>query len=161
LGAAEVALRQGRNLLPLILIASVGANLFFAGWILGDHSANALREPQSPPGPFAAHLSSALSPQGAEIMRATFGKMRERFEANFDEIRAEHLRKEKLLGADLFDRAAFLAEIKAERAERADDEAEANEIFSDGIAQLSLDDRRKLAALRLPPHFGGGLPFFR
>jgi uncharacterized membrane protein len=142
------------------LIASVGANLFFSGWLLGDHSANALRLPP-PPRPFAAHLSSALSPQGAEIMRVTFGKMRERFEANFDEIRAEHARKEKLLSADPFDRPAFLAELKAERDERADDEAEANEIFSSGLAQLSLEDRRKLAALRLPPHFGGGLPFFR
>jgi uncharacterized membrane protein len=155
-----VVLRQGRTLLPLVLVVSVGANLFFAGWILGDRSAFALREPP-PPGPFAEHVRAALSPQGAEIMRTTFGKMRERFEANFDEIRAEHARKEKLLGADPFDRAAFLAEINAERVERADDEAEANEIFSDGIAQLSVDDRRKLAALRLPPHFGGGLPFFR
>jgi len=155
-----VALRQSGSFLPLVLIVSIGANLFFAGWILGDRSAFALREPP-PPGPFAAHVSAALSPQGAEIMRATFSKMRERFEANFDEIRAEHARKEKLLSADPFDRAAFLAEIKAERAERADDEAEANEIFSDGIAQLSLEDRRKLATLRLPPHFGGGLPFFR
>lgn len=155
-----MVLRQGWNFVPLVLVASVGANLFFAGWILGGHSVHALREPR-PPAPFAEHVRAALSPQGAEIMRATFGKMRERFEANFDEIRAQHARKEKLLGADPFDRAAFLAEIKIERAERADDEAEANEIFSDGIGQLSLEDRRKLATLRLPPHFGGGLPFFR
>jgi uncharacterized membrane protein len=155
-----VVLRQGRNLVPLVLVASVGANLFFAGWILGGHSIHALREPP-PPAPFAEHVRAALSPQGAEIMQTTFGKMRERFEANFDEIRAQHARKEKLLGSDPFDRAAFLAEIKIERAERADDEAEANEIFSDGIAQLSLEDRRKLATLRLPPQFGGGLPFFR
>ena len=155
-----MVLRQGRNLVPLVLVASVGANLFFAGWILGGRSVHALRGPP-PPAPFAEHVRASLSPQGAEIMRTTFGKMRERFEANFDEIRAQHVRKEKLLGTDPFDRAAFLAEIKTERAERADDEAEANEIFSDGIGQLSLEDRRKLATLRLPPHFGGGLPFFR
>ena len=88
-------------------------------------------------------------------------KLRERFEANFDEVRAAHEHKEKLLSADPFDKVAFLAELKAERAERADDEIEANEIFSDGIAQLSAEDRRKLGAMRLPPRFGGGLPFLR
>jgi uncharacterized membrane protein len=157
LGAADVALRQGGNLVPFVLIASVGANLFLAGWILGDRSSFALRGPP-PPGPFAEHVTDALSPQGAEIMRTTFDKMRERFEANFDEVRAEHARKDKLLSATSFDKAAFLAELKTERDERADDEAEANEIFSDGIAQLSLEDRHKLAALRLPPHLGGGPP---
>ena len=152
--------RQGRNLLPFLLIASVGANFLLVGWILGDHSAYAWRgRPDA--GPFAEHVRAALSPQGAEIMKATFAKLRERFEANVDEVRAAHARKEKLLGADPFDKPAFLAEIKTEREERADDEAEANEIFSDGIAQLSSEDRRKLGAMRLPPRFERGFPFLR
>jgi uncharacterized membrane protein len=152
--------RQGRKYLPFLLIASVGANFLFAGWILGDHSAYAWRgRPDA--GLFAEHVRATLSPQGAQIMKATFAKLRERFEANFDEVRAAHEHKEKLLSADTFDKVAFLAELKAERAERADDEIEANEIFSDGIAQLSAEDRRKLGAMRLPPRFGGGLPFLR
>jgi len=151
--------RQGLSFFPFLLIASLGANLFFAGWILGGSSIHAWRGP-SGPGAFDERLRESLSQQGAIIMKRALTQVRQQFEAHFADVKSARQRTEKLLSTEPFDRAAFLAENKTERAARAIDQTKADEILADAIAQLSAEDRRSLAAMRLPGHFGGGPPLF-
>lgn len=139
-----------RNLTPWLLVASIGANLFLAGWIAG-HSRLSWNEP---PGPFTDRILGTLSDQGSQMMSQTFDDMRSVFENNRSTFKASRNQLVSILNADRFSKIAFLEEKKGERADRAKMEAEADRIFADGISRLSLDDRRKLAKMRISPIFG-------
>jgi uncharacterized membrane protein len=102
-------------------------------------------------------ITSGLSDQGAAIMTHALDQMREKFEASFAGRRAVDVRLEGLLKSDPFDKAAFLAVKKEDRTRHAELETEADAIFADSVAQLSADDRRRLAG-ELARHAHGG-PF--
>jgi uncharacterized membrane protein len=132
------------------LVASIGANLFLAGWIAG-HSRLSWNEP---PGPFTDRILGTLSDQGSQMMSQTFDDMRSVFENNRSTFKASRNQLVSILNADRFSKIAFLEEKKAERADRAKMETEADQIFAGGVSRLSLEDRRKLARMRIPPIFG-------
>lgn len=142
----------GRHLTSWLLVASIGANLFLAGWIAG-HSRLSWSEPPDS-GRFVESILGTLSDQGSQMMTQTFDDMRSVFENNRSTFKASRDQLVTILNADRFSKIAFLEEKKAERADRAKMEAEADRIFADGISRLSLDDRRKLAKMRISPIFG-------
>ena len=141
-----------RNLTSWLLVASVGANLFLAGWIAG-HSRLAWNEPPEHPR-FIESMLGMLSDQGSQIMNQALDDMRTVFEKNREAFKASRDHLVSILDADRFSKSEFLEEKKAERADRAKMEAEADRIFADSVGQLSADDRRKLARMRVPPIFG-------
>jgi uncharacterized membrane protein len=142
----------GRNLASWLLLASIGINLFLVGWIAG-HSRLSLSDAPEP-GRFVEHILGTLSDQGSQMMTQTFDEMRSVFENNRSTFKASKDQLVSILSADRFSKIAFLEEKKAERADRAKMETEADQIFAAGVSRLSLEDRRKLARMRIPPIFG-------
>ena len=141
------------RLLSLALTASLGANLFIAGWfLLGGTAGNRH-------GPFGRdaikeELRSSLSKAGAIEVIYALDQVHGEFETRLDEARARRENKSDLLTSEPFDRKAFLKDREQVRASFVDVMAKADAIVADAVAQLSLDDRHKLASMRLPPPFG-------
>jgi uncharacterized membrane protein len=148
----DLRLPAGRNLTSWLLVASIGANLFLAGWIAG-HSRLSWNEPPGP-GPFVEGILGALSDQGSQVMTQAFDDMRSVFDNNRSTFKASRDQLVSILNADRFSKIAFLEEKKGERADRAKMETAADRIFADSVSRLSLEDRRKLARMRIPPIFG-------
>jgi uncharacterized membrane protein len=144
---------QRAKLLSFGLVVSVGVNLFFVGWILGGHWFGV--KPRSfDREAVRIQLRTTLSAPGAEVVTHALDQVRQQFEHRFQDAETGRQRKSQLLVKDPFDRDAFLAESRAERTEFATGIAKADEIVAGALAQLSLEDRRKLSTMRLPPPFG-------
>jgi len=94
-------------------------------------------------------------------MEAAFDTIRHRFAEHEDEARSARGRMDDILKADRFDATAYLAASRVMHEERDRDRMDADEELVRAIAQLSPDDRRKLAEMRRrpppggPPGFGG------
>jgi uncharacterized membrane protein len=147
-------LRQAKS---LALIASIGLNLFFVGMVVGGHSLS-LWHRSSNREEIRARLRESLSEQGAGIVTRALDQVRQQFGARFKDAEAGRQRKSELLAKDPFDRDAFLAETRSERAGFTSGIAKADEIVADALAQLSPEDRHKLATMQLPPPFGPPRP---
>lgn len=141
------------KLLSVALTASVGANLFVAGWMftggVWDHRHRfpnrlSLRE----------ELVSKLSKSGAIDVAYALDQVHGEFGLRLEEARSRREEKSEVLTSEPFDRKAFLAERQNVRVAFTAAAAKADEIVANALAQLSLDDRRKLATMRLPPPFG-------
>jgi uncharacterized membrane protein len=147
-------LRQAKS---LALIVSVGLNLFFVGLVVGGHSFSFWhRSPYRED--IRARLRDSLSQQGASTVTHALDQVRQQFGERFKGAEAGRQRKSELLAKDPFDRNGFLAETRSERAEFTSGIAKADEIVADALAQLSPEDRHKLATMELPPPFGGPRP---
>ena len=72
-----------------------------------------------------------------------------------DRTREAHERLTAILKADRFDPGEYIAAAKATRLEHDNDREAADEELVRAIAQLSPDDRRKLAEIRRHPPRGG------
>ena len=141
------------NFFPWLLVASLGLNLFFAGWLLG-RSGPMLRPPFGPwfgPEHFREFVTSNLSDAGARTMIQSFDDMRLVFDRGRERFDLSRRTLNGVLDAPSFDKPAFLAKKADERAARLKNETEADEIFADGLARLSPEDRRKLARMPFPP----------
>jgi uncharacterized membrane protein len=148
------------NLLAFGLFLSLAVNFFLAGWLIGRHPGFG---PPPPPPPFDRffdeHIRSSLSPDGAKKLEVAFETIRRRFAEHAEEARASRERLFAILNADRFDPADYIAAAKAARLEHDNDREAADEELVRAIAQLSPDDRRKLAEIRRhPPRPGPGGP---
>ncbi len=160
---------QRSNLLSILLLGSLAANLFLAGWLLGSHSGHrGFRPPPPPPFDhfFNDHIRASLSPDGVKIMEAAFETIRKRFADRAAEMRSVRERLTDIMKADQFNPSDYIAASQAARAERDGDRQAADEEIARAIARLSSDDRRKLAEIREhpgPPGFGrrSGFDHFR
>ena len=146
---------QRFNLLAVCLLASLAANLFLAGWLLGSHS---IRHgfgppPSSPPfdRSFNDQIRMSLSPDGAKIMEQAFETIRKHFADRSAEAKSARERLTDAMKADQFNVSDYIAASKAARAERDSDRLAADEEIARAIARLSPDDRRKLAEIRQHP----------
>jgi uncharacterized membrane protein len=147
------------GLLPLTLIVSLGANLFVAGWLLGDRATRFGPTPP-PPGsmqPFLDSLESRLSPAGARIMDSAVRSLQDRGIQHFRRFEELGERMEKALAGEAFDRAGFLAAARELGAEQAADRGEVAEQIADAIEKLSPEDRLRLSEMRPGHGFGGGI----
>ncbi|MEW6639379.1 MAG: periplasmic heavy metal sensor [Pseudomonadota bacterium] len=137
---------QRSSLLPIVLLASLGANLFLAGWLLGGHS---MRPPPPPPmDHFDDQIHERLSADGAKIMRTAFETIRRRFEAHGAEARAARERQMAVLKAEPFNPDDYVAALQSARTERDAERALADQEIARAIALLSAEDRRQLAMIR-------------
>lgn len=142
---------QRSNLLSMLLLGSLAANLFLAGWLLGSHSGRHGFGPPPPP-PFDHFFNDqirlSLSPDGVKIMEAAFETIRKRFVDHASEERSVRDRLTDVMKADQFSPSDYIAASKAARAVRDSDRQAADEEIARAIARLSPDDRRKLAEIR-------------
>jgi len=145
------------GLLPLALIVSLGANLFVAGWLVGDRAARFGPPPPGSMQPFLDSLESRLSPAGARIMDSAVRSLQDRgiqHSRRFEELGE---RMEKALTGESFDRAGFLIAARELGAEQAADRGEVAEQIADAIEKLSPGDRLRLSEMRSGNGFGGGI----
>lgn len=90
-------------------------------------------------------------------METAFETIRHRFVDHAKEAHESRERLTEILNADRFDPAEYMAASKAVRLEHDNDREAADEELVRAIAQLSPDDRRKLAEIRHhPPGPGPG-----
>jgi len=145
------------NLVSVLLFLSLGANLFFVGWLLGGHPhvhghvSGLLGHSEH----FGDQIQTSLSPAGAAIMEDTFNIIRKRFSRTPDNIRASRERIKDAMTADPFDATRFIEVSKDVRSGHESDRDAADEEMARAIARLSPDDRRKLADIRSISRFGG------
>lgn len=141
---------QRLNLVSVLLFLSLGANLFFMGWLLGGHPhvhrhfSGLLGHPDH----FGDQVQTSLSPAGAAIMEDTLNTIRKRFSRTPDNIRASRERIKDAMTADPFDATRFIEVSKDVRSAHENDRAAADDEIARAIARLSPDDRRKLADIR-------------
>ena len=150
------------NYLALGLFLSLAVNVFVAGWLIGRHSR--FRPPPPPPFDrfFNERIRNSLSPEGADRMERAFDTIRNRFAGHREDARSAREHLNAILEADRFDATKYLAASKAIHEEFDKDREAADEELVRAIAQLSPEDRRKLAEMRHhppphpgPPDFGG------
>jgi uncharacterized membrane protein len=149
------------NLLSIVLLLSLGANLFVAGWLVGGHSLH--QGPPPPGGPmdrFGDEISSSLSADGAQIMEKAFDDVRRRFADHSATIKASRDRLTALMKAEPFSTADYIAASRETRTERDNDRTQADEVIVTAISRLSSDDRRRLADLSQHHRPDGGPPGF-
>lgn len=144
----------------ILLLASIGLNLFFAGLTIGAR----LPPWGEPPGAGAPHrtfdhLRRALSEDGyktvGRLMRDIEARRHQQFQAT-EPLRA---RLRTALTAQPFDREAFAKSLVDLNGEIARDRAALDSEIAEAIARLSVEDRRQLADFPLlppPPHGGAG-----
>lgn len=140
---------QRSSWLPIVLLVSLGANLFLAGWLLGGRS---LRPPPPPPDHFNDQIHERLSSDGAKVMQTAFDAIRRRFETHAREGRALRDRQMSLLQAEPFDADAYVRALQDSRVARERDRVLADQEIARAIALLSPDDRHQLAAIRQHGH---------
>jgi hypothetical protein len=141
------------RIFSLALIASIGANLFMAGWLLTSPSRRPETRAQER-GNLREALNASLSKPGAIELTYALDQVREQFEIRLDAVRADRAEEPGFLASDRFDRTAFLVERTKIRAAFSAAAAESDKIIADALSQLSVEDRHKLASMRLPPPLG-------
>lgn len=154
---------QRLSLLSVALFLSLAVNFFMAGWFIGRQPGFG---PPFPPPPFDRffneHIRQSLSPEGAKRMEDAFDAMRDHFADHEKQVRSSRQQLVNILDTDPFDAAKYLAISKASRADHDSDREAADKELVRAIAQLSPDDRHKLAEIRRhpgpphPPHGGFG-----
>jgi uncharacterized membrane protein len=143
---------QRLSLLSVALFLSLALNFFLAGWFIGRQPGFG---PPPPPPPFDRffneHIRQSLSPDGAKKMEAAFEAMRQHFADHEGQVRSSRQRLIDILNADPFDTAKYIAASKASRIDHDKDREAADEELVQAIAQLTPDDRHKLAEIRRHP----------
>jgi Heavy-metal resistance len=140
--------RRTSGVLPTLFFLSLGANLFFAGWLLAGMSIRHYFQPPVAMGHFEQQMRASLTANGAAIMDEAFENIRNRFATPSIHIKMSRERIKDTLSAQPFNPAAFVAASKDARAERERDRNEADEKIAKAIAQLSIEDRLRLVELR-------------
>jgi uncharacterized membrane protein len=141
-------LLSGRSL----LVASLGLNLFFAGWLVGARVVPwGFGPPPDPMRQISEHLRRTLSDEGFRAVDQLIGMLDRRRERDFDRMGELRGRLKQLLTQATFDRDAFSQVFKDMNAEMAGGRAEIDELIVDTVARLSPEDRRRLSELPLPP----------
>jgi hypothetical protein len=145
------------TLSSLALVISVGANLFVAGWLVGDRAG--YRGPPPQPRsmrPFLASLEGTLSPDGIRIMDTMVRGLQgggQRFR-RFEDLGE---RMQKALVGERFDRAVFMAAAQELSAEQSADRIAVAEEIANAMEKLSPEDRNRLSEMRSDHGFGGGI----
>jgi uncharacterized membrane protein len=144
--------------LSILLLFSLGANLFVAGWLLGG---NFIRPRQGVPiNQYGEQIKAALSADGALVMQNTFENIHRRFAARSAAARSTRDRLASVLTTEPFSVAEYIAASREALKEREDDRNLADEEVAAAIARLSPEDRRRLAELRSRRRPGGAAPGF-
>jgi hypothetical protein len=144
--------------LSILLLLSLGANFFAAGWLLGGHF---VRPRQGIPiHQYGEQIKAALSGDGALIMQNAFENIHRRFAAHSAAGRSTRDRLSAVLTTEPFSAADYLAVSRESLKEREDDRSLADEEVAAAIARLSPDDRRRLAELRSRRRPDGTAPGF-
>jgi uncharacterized membrane protein len=152
---------QRSSVLSALLFLSLATNLFFAGWLLGGQSVRGHFGPPISIEHFDDQIRTTLSPDGARIMQTAFGTIRSRFAVHSADARAVRERLMETLKSEPFSSTDYIAASNKARAERDNDRAEADEEIAKAIAQLSLDDRRRLVDIRQQTGPGNVFGHFR
>jgi uncharacterized membrane protein len=135
-----------------ILFASLGLNLFFAGWMVGARGVPWGFGP--PPGPMqrvSERLRHSISDDGFRIVSDVLRQVDADNARHFRETAALRDAVKDRLAVDDFDKAAFAAALADLNAEVARHSAQLNVRIADVVARLSAEDRRRLAELTIPP----------
>jgi uncharacterized membrane protein len=139
---------SGRSL----LVASLGLNLFFAGWLVGARVVPwGFGPPPSPMHRISDHLRQTLSDEGFRAVDRLIGMLEQRRGRDFVSMGELRERLKDLLTAATFDRVAFSQALKDLNAEMSRGRSEFDEMIVDTVARLSPQDRRRLAEMPLPP----------
>jgi hypothetical protein len=149
----DLASWRQSKLLSVVFLLSLCINLFLAGWVFGGR---AMRHPPRPPMPFERFgeaINASLSPGGAASMNAAFADLRKRYGLHEDHRRITRERLKQVLTAEPFNPDDYVAVSKNARDERDRERDEADRVVAGAIAQLSSDDRARLAAAHRHPPF--------
>jgi uncharacterized membrane protein len=139
----------------IVLVASLGLNLFFLGWLVGGVFGPAHRGLRPPPPPLpplhlmADRLRGTMSADGMAKIDALIRDLDTRFVQRISATERSRTRIKELLAAPDFDAAAFASALAEFHAETETDRADVDRRITDVIARLSPDDRRKLADVTL------------
>jgi uncharacterized membrane protein len=134
------------------LFASLGLNLFFAGWLLGARTIPWGFGP--PPGPMqrvTERLRHSLSEDGFRLVNAVLGQLEADKAQHFRDTAPLRDAVKSALAANEFDRAAFTAALADLNADVARHSAQLNTRIAEAVARLSAEDRRRLSELTIPP----------
>jgi uncharacterized membrane protein len=145
----------------MALVASLGLNLFLAGWWVGA----VLRPwpPAPPPGPLhmlSQRLAGRLSPAAFREVSALIDAIGEHFVRQIADGAPLRGRLRAILMADVFDAAAFVTTLDELTAARTRNDGDISRRIAAVVAGLPAADRAVLAdvALASPPGLFGGAP---
>jgi uncharacterized membrane protein len=136
----------------VVLIASLGLNLFFAGWLVGARVVPWGFGP--PPGPMqrmSEDLRRTLSDEGFKIISRLVHELETNRARQFDGTGPQRDKFKAALTAEPFDRDALAKVLNDLNAEISRHRAELDGGIVDAVARLTPEDRRRLAELPLPP----------
>lgn len=134
------------------LFASLGLNLFFAGWLIGARTIPwGFGPPPSPMQRVSERLRYSLSEDGFRIVNDVLRQLETDIARHFRTTAPLRDAVKDALAADKFDQAAFAAALADLNAEVARHSAQLNIRIADVVARLSAEDRRRLAELTIPP----------
>jgi uncharacterized membrane protein len=149
----DVASWRQSKLLSVAFLLSLCVNLFVAGWFLGGRSMRHPSRSTTPVERFGEEISSSLSPSGAASMNAAFADLHQRFGSHEDHRRINRERLKEVLTAEPFSPDDYAAVSRRAREERDKERDDADRAVAKAIAQLSSDDRARLAAAHRHPRF--------
>jgi uncharacterized membrane protein len=139
------------------LVASLGLNLFFAGWLVGARVVPWGFGP--PPGPMqrmSEDLRRSLSDDGFKIISGLVRELESSRTRQFDRTGPQRDKFKTALTAEPFDRDAFAKVLNDLNTDISRRRAELDNEIVNAVARLTLEDRRRLAELPLPPPPPGG-----
>jgi|GEM_PF-1756189 len=137
---------------PVILFASLVANLFFAGLI-----ATAVIQrppPPEPPSPSVRYLMKAAGPEVKPLFEDAFAARREDMDAARAALREARVAFEAALRSDPLDVEALRASLDARREAGRDLRRVFDEVYLDVVPTLTPDARREMADMRRPRRDG-------
>jgi uncharacterized membrane protein len=140
-----------RWLVSLVLIASLGGNLFLAGIVFGRHFA-----PRPPPpdpevmfGRMIDHLSASLTPSDRDTLQRVFAAHRGQFADHAAAVRQARVAVERAMAAEPFRRDELRAAFERMEAERLAMAGTFRDALVETAADISPQGRQVLA--RRPP----------
>lgn len=143
-------------LIKVALLASLGINLFFAGWVLGVGLRPPPHGPGGPGGPFGPlehELRGRLSPDGMTKVDRLIAEIHAGFRREFGASEGIRDRLHTILITEPFNSAEFVRTLEELNAGRASFDSQTTRHIADFVASLSPQDRGIFAdaVLRMPP----------
>jgi uncharacterized membrane protein len=131
------------NVFRLALLLSIGLNVFFVGWWVGDamHIPGGSGRPPS----FRERLEGRLSPEGMRAISDVLNRVDGIMQSGMDDRDGQMARIRELLIKQPFDRAAvgrLLDELPEDRRQA---RGQMSELLSSALERLSLEDRAAFA----------------
>ena len=132
---------------PMILLASIAANLFFVGLITATLAFGPGRE-HGPPPPPIRHLVEAAGPEAQPAFERAMAKRRDEFRAASEAMHSARSDFRDLLAAETLGATELGLALEANQAARAQLRRAMNDVYLEVLPTLSLEARKAMAERR-------------